>query len=169
MHSAFFNSLARKWTIIFILSFGKISTKTNLFFAGAEDGAATVPTPGSARSPVDRYLRAPQPGKSMLPKPEISPKPAHLRPPGSNGSSHLMTGSLHLTPTATSAGPTDIDAFAASVASSGGARPNYATSPPGGSSGKQRQEEEGAVATTTPTQAPTTKSLTEKTKGRVFL
>ena len=72
---------------------------------GSAGSSATSPTSPSGpapasltRSPVERYLKAPAPGgKSLLPKPEISPKPSHLRGVTSNGVvNHLMTGSLQM-------------------------------------------------------------------------
>jgi len=160
---------------------------------GSAGSSATSPTSPSGpapasltRSPVERYLKAPAPGgKSLLPKPEISPKPSHLRGVTSNGVvNHLMTGSLQMQNGNGNAsnGPTDIDAFAASVASvanivtangaaaaAAGNRPQYATSPPGaapvGSGGAGARSKRNSEGEESLQHVPSTKTLTEKTKG----
>ena len=79
-------------------------------------------------------------------------------------------------------GPTDIDAFAASVASvanivtangaaagTAGNRPQYATSPPGaapvGSGGAGARSKRNSEGEESLQHVPSTKTLTEKTKG----
>ena len=79
-------------------------------------------------------------------------------------------------------GPTDIDAFAASVASvanivtangagaaAAGNRPQYATSPPGaapvGSGGAGARSKRNSEGEESLQHVPSTKTLTEKTKG----
>ena len=73
-------------------------------------------------------------------------------------------------------GPTDIDAFAASIANivtangaAAGNRPQYATSPPGaapvGSGGAGARSKRNSEGEESLQHVPSTKTLTEKTKG----
>jgi len=157
--------------------------------ASATSGSVDVPSAAASPSgPSSLQLHQPvsrspvhaagffhrQQNKSLLPKPEISPKPAHLK------QGCLMTGSLNFNQP-----PTDLDQMASS--SSGGslkispagraASTEILSSSSCGSQKSPTKQLPNEVAVTTATngqaaaqpaqqpEAPTTKTLVEKTKG----